>query len=125
MQNRIGVILPLSFLIGGDGMVFEINGVKWSVVSVAPSSNCLRRSNGSFTVGVTDKTTHCICLSNRLVGGFKRKVLIHELCHAVCMSYNIHIPLEQEEFLCDFVATYGDEVFDIVDMMVGEIRKTA
>ena len=32
---------------------------------------------------------------------------------------------EQEEFLCDFVATYGDEVFDMVDMMVGEIRKTA
>lgn len=53
MQNRIGVILPLSFLIGGDGMVFEINGVKWSVVSVAPSSDCLRRSDGSFTVGVT------------------------------------------------------------------------
>lgn len=85
----------------------------------------LCRSDGSFTVGVTDNTTHCICLSNRLVGGFKRKVLIHELCHAVCMSYNIHIPLEQEEFLCDFVATYGDEVFDMVDMMVGEIRKTA
>lgn len=58
-------------------------------------------------------------------GGFKRKVLIHELCHAVCMSYNIHIPLEQEEFLCDFVATYGDEVFDIVDMMFGAMQKTA
>lgn len=106
-------------------MVFEINNVKWSVVSVMPSSDCLRRSDGSFTVGVTDNTTHCICLSNRLVGGFKRKVLIHELCHAVCMSYDIHIPLEQEEFLCDFVATYGDELFDMVDMMVGEIRKTA
>lgn len=36
-------------------MVFEINGVKWSVVSVMPSSDCLRRSDGSFTVGVTDK----------------------------------------------------------------------
>ena len=36
-------------------MVFEINGVKWSVISVMPLSDCLRRSDGSFTAGVTDK----------------------------------------------------------------------
>lgn len=106
-------------------MKFRIHGVEWSIILVPPDSDCLRRSDGSFTVGVTDNTTHCVCLSNRLVGGFKRKVLIHELCHAVCMSYEIHIPLEQEEFLCDFVATHGDEVFDMVDMMVGAMQKTA
>lgn len=44
---------------------------------------------------------------------------IHELCHCVCMSYNIYMPIEHEEMLCDFVATYGDQVFEIVDILTG------
>lgn len=57
-------------------------------------------------------------------GGFmQRKVLIHEVCHAICMSYDVYLPIEQEEILCDFVATYGDEVFDIVDMVLGAARR--
>lgn len=98
-------------------MNFEINGIRWDVITVPHYSDCLRRSDGSFTVGVTDNSTKCICLSNRLTGAYRRKVMIHEICHAVCMSRNIHIPIEQEEFLCDFVASYGDEVFNIVDRL--------
>lgn len=106
-------------------MTFEINGVRWSVLTVPHFSDCLRRSDGSFTVGVTDNTTRTVCLSNRLTGAFKRKVLIHELCHAVCLSRDIHIPLEQEEFLCDFVASYGDEVFGIVERLLSVIGNVA
>lgn len=106
-------------------MRFEINNIEWSVITVPHFSDCLRRSDGSFTLGVTDNSTKTICLSNRLTGVYKRKVLIHEICHAVCMSYEIHIPLEQEEFLCDFVASYGDEVFTIADRMLSAIYSVA
>ncbi len=106
-------------------MKFRINGVEWSIVLVPPDSDCLRRSDGSFTVGVSDKSMGCICLSDRLSGAFRRKVLIHEICHTICMSYDIHIPLEQEEFICDFVATYGDEIFGIVDRMLLILEKAA
>lgn len=106
-------------------MNFEINGIKWEVISVEPFSDCLRRSDGSFAVGVTDNSTKTICLSNRLYGAYKRKVLIHEICHAVCMSRDIHIPIEQEEFLCDFVASYGDEVFNIAERMFSIVAAVA
>lgn len=106
-------------------MNFELNGVKWNVVYVAPQNSVLRRSDGSLSVGVTDKSTRCIYLSERLTGGFLRKVLIHEICHAVCMSFDIYLPLEQEEVLCDFVATYGDKIFDLVDKMIVLVNVSA
>ena len=56
---------------------------------------------------------------------FLRKVLLHEVCHATMFSYGIHIPIEQEEFICDFVATYGDGVFDIVDNVLFAARKAS
>lgn len=102
-------------------MNIEINGIRWSVITVPHLSDCLRRSDGSFTVGVTDNSLKTICLSNRLEGVYKRKVLIHEICHAVCMSEGIHIPIEQEEFLCDFVASHGDEIFSIVDRLLSAL----
>jgi hypothetical protein len=31
----------------------------------------------------------------------------------------------QEEFLCDFIATYGDEIFEVVDDMFAVLKKRA
>lgn len=89
------------------------------IVWVDNKSSLLSRTDGSMSVGVTDMNTHCIYLAKSLHGAFLRKVIIHELCHCVCMSYNIYMPIEQEEMLCDFVATYGDQVFEIVDILTG------
>ena len=106
-------------------MFFTINGTMWQVQYENPLSGELRRSDNVSVLGVTDRNTHTIYLSNALYGHMQRKVLIHEVCHAICMSYDVHLPIEQEEILCDFVATYGDEVFGIVDMILGAVRRTA
>ena len=104
-------------------MNFIINGVPWVVLIDNPNSDALRRSDGSLAVGVTDAGTNTVTLSNLLSGEFLRKVLIHEICHCVCFSYGIHIPIDQEEFVCDFVASHGDEVFDVVAMLSNVVRK--
>ena len=104
-------------------MIFSINGTIWQVQYENPLSGELKRSDNVSVLGVTDRNTHTIYLSNALHGHMERKVLIHEVCHAICMSYDVHLPIEQEEVLCDFVATYGDEVFDIVDMVLGAVRR--
>ena len=96
-------------------MLFVINGIRWEVLFCRPNSDNLRRSDGSMTVGVTDFNTRCVYLSELLRGPFLRKVFIHEVCHAAVFSYGIHIGIEEEEFLCDFVSTYGDEIFHVVD----------
>lgn len=104
-------------------MFFTINGTNWRVQYENSNSGELKRSDNVSVLGVTDRNTHTIYLSNALRGFMERKVLIHEVCHAICMSYDVYLPIEQEEILCDFVATYGDEVFDIVDMVLGAVRR--
>ena len=44
-----------------------------------------------------------------------RRVMAHELCHAFCMSYNIHMPIEQEEYLADWISLYGAELVYLLD----------
>lgn len=105
--------------------MFEMNGITWDVVLVSANSDKLRRSDNSVTCGVCDFGDRCNYLSDRLQGAFLRKVFIHEVCHSAIFSYGINLDLEQEEFLCDFIATYGDEIITIVDDLFMALKKTA
>lgn len=105
--------------------MFKCNGKTWNLAFVEPYNDNLTRSDGSRTVGVTDNNTKCIYINNRLEGAFLKKVIIHEVCHSAMFSYEIDMDIQQEEFLCDWVATYGEEVFDIVDGICKVIKKRA
>lgn len=102
---------------------FRINNIEWQIVFVNPFSDDLRRSDRTLTLGVTDMPKRSVFLSNALTGALLRKVLAHELCHTLCFSYNIHIPIEQEEFLADWVATYGTEVIYLLDELMQTMKK--
>ena len=105
--------------------MFEINGIQWNIRFVPSNSNELMRSDGSVTVGVTDNNQKCIFLANSLRNGFLRKVLAHELCHCICFSYDIHMPIEQEEYLANWVSLYGTEVIYLLDDLMQRIRRVA
>ena len=95
--------------------MFEINGVKWNIEFVPVTSPSLTRSDGSQSVGVTDANTSTVYLSNRLKGAFLRRVMAHELCHCFCFSYGIHMPLEQEEYMADWISLYGADLVYLLD----------
>lgn len=116
--------MPL-FLKEGVNMTFEMNGILWTVRMVNSNSPLLMRSNHTMTVGMCDRSTCEIYLSDRLQGAFLRKVLIHEICHSAMLSYDINISVPEEERLCDFVASYGDEIFAIVDSLFMALRRIA
>lgn len=101
--------------------MFVINNIEWNMVFVNPNNDKLRRSDGSLTVGVTDGNDCCIYLSDMLQGAFLRKVLCHELCHTFMISYNISIPLFQEEFLADWISQYGTDLITLLDSLMYEI----
>lgn len=103
--------------------MFNINGIEWDIVWVNSNSDDLRRSDGSITVAVTDWNDKCIYMSNRLKGGFLRKVMAHELCHCFCFSYSIHIPIEQEEFMADWVSLYGEDLIYLLDDIMRALKK--
>lgn len=99
----------------------EINGLSWKIMFVKGNSDCLRRSDGSLTVGVTDISTQTVCLNENLRGFFLRKVLCHEIVHCFCFSYNVVLPIETEEIVADFVATYGTDVIDLTDRILQDM----
>lgn len=105
--------------------MYQMNGLEWSVSLVRSDSLMLMRSDGSRTVGMCDRSTHEICISDKLQGAFLRKVLIHEVCHSAMFSYGIDMSVEQEELFCDLVSTYGDEIFAIVDDLFMALRRIA
>ena len=106
-------------------MKFMINGKTWYIRLVQSDSPMLMRSDGSYTVGMCDRETQTIYISELLQGKFLRKVLIHEVCHSAMFSYGIDMSVEQEELFCDLVATYGDEIFDVVDNLFTVLRRIA
>lgn len=98
--------------------MFEINGIQWTISRVSSGSTFLMRSDGSETVGVTDWNNKTIYLNKRLKGAFLRKVLAHELCHVFCFSYSIHMPIEQEEYMADWISLYGTDLVYLLDNLM-------
>ena len=105
--------------------MFTINGRDWDVVFAPARSKHLLRSDGSLTVGVTDGGYDTVFIADNLSDEFLRKVFCHELCYCFCMSYNITIPIQEEEFLADFVATYGEDIIYLLDDLMPVLLRYA
>lgn len=105
--------------------MYQINNKTWNIRLVQSDSPMLMRSNGVYTVGMCDRTTQTIYISDLLQGKFLRKVLIHEICHSAMFSYGIDMSVEQEEMFCDLLATYGDEIIGIVDNVFRVLSEVA
>lgn len=103
--------------------MFNINGEDWGVLLVSPYHPKLVRSNGSNTIGSCDDITKTIYISNNLNDFYLRKVLCHEITHAAMFSYDVSLSLEQEELLADLVATYGQEIVHITNLMFKRIKE--
>ena len=98
-------------------MEYSMNGILWRGYMINSNDPILKRSDNTRTVGVTNVNTHCVYISNKLTGGFLRKVLTHEVCHSAMFSYGIDLPIETEEIICDFVASHAEDIIDTVDYL--------
>lgn len=102
--------------------MFSINGNEWSVELVDFDDDILQRESGEFTVGCTDSDTKKIYISKSIKGSFLKKVLRHELVHAYIISNNIYIPIEDEEKICDLIATYGKQIISLSEWLYESIN---
>lgn len=105
--------------------MYKINGITWYMIRVRSDSPMLMRSDGSITVGMCDRETQTIYVSDALNGRFLRKVLLHEICHSAMFSYGIDMSVDQEELFCDLLATYGDEIIAITDSVFKALSEVA
>ena len=106
-------------------MKFMINGKTWYIRLVQSNSHMLMRSDRSYTVGMCDRETQTIYVSDALHGRFLRKVLLHEICHSAMFSYGIDMSVDQEELFCDLLSTYGDEIIAITDSVFKALSEVA
>lgn len=106
-------------------MVFNIRNNIWRIQFVNPHSQMLSRSDGSRTFGVTDNNSKTVYIAYNLSGTMEERVICHELTHCVCFTYGISIPIETEEWLCNFMADHGKEIIylldDILAIIVSEV----
>lgn len=101
--------------------MFLINGIEWKIKFIHGASNKLMRSDGSISLAVTDWNDRAIYVSDKPKNGYLRKILAHELCHCFCFSYNINMPIEQEEYLADWISLYGADLIYLLDDLMANI----
>lgn len=102
--------------------MFNINGENWRILLVSPNHPKLQLSTGDYSVGACDDMTKAIYISEGLNDSFFKKVLCHEITHAAMFSYNIEINLEQEELLAELIATYGQEIIHITNLLFKRLK---
>ena len=93
--------------------MFQINNQWWYISFVPKYSKILQRSDGTYTVGVTDNDTKTVYIDETIKGYFT---------HAAMFSYGIKLNIEQEKLLADLIATYGTEIISITDKIFARIK---
>ena len=101
--------------------MININGEEWRIAMVSPLDPVLQRSDKSYTIGVCDDIAKTIFINRELNQEYIERVLCHELTHAAMFSYNIELTIEQEEILADLIATYGQEIVHITNLVFKRI----
>lgn len=109
---------------------FYLNGDLWRIVITNPHSSQLVDRTGRLTVATTDPLTRTIYMSEALTGDFFMHVLIHELGHCAIISFSLSDDIhrmvrpeywiEAEEWVCNFIADYGEQLFKIAYRVVGD-----
>ena len=102
--------------------MFKINEIEWYVKFVHSDSQFLHREDGSLTIGMCDNSARTIYINEFLQGKELKKVLCHELTHAAMFSYEVYLTYEQEEMVAEIIATYGEEIIAITDMLVSKFK---
>lgn len=101
--------------------MFIINNIIWKIVFVPQDNDKLMRSDGSISLAVTDFNDRVVYISDRVKNGYLRKVMAHELCHCFCFSYNLYMPIQQEEYLADWVSVYGTDLICLLDNLMATL----
>ena len=82
--------------------MFVINGIEWKIEFVRGASSKLMRSDGSTSLAVTDWNDRIIYVSDK-------------------PKNNIHMPIEQEEYLADWISLYGTDLIYLLDDLMSNI----
>ena len=100
--------------------MFEINNEIWKIKLVSPHHPKLRGNNSYYTIGSCDDVTKTIYINQEITDDkLLKKVLCHEITHAVMFSYNIDMSDYEHELVADLIATYGEQIITLTNIFMG------
>lgn len=102
--------------------MININGIEWFIIAVPANNSKLYKKNGELSLAVCDANDKTIYLNRTLKGEMLKKVLRHEIAHAVIFSYNIKLPMEEEELFADLIASHGNEIISISNKIIRKLK---
>ena len=102
--------------------MIRINGEEWRVLLVSPSHPCLLRSDGVATLGCCDDSDKTIYIDETVNDFYLKKILCHELTHAAMFSYDVELSYEQEEIVADLIATYGQDIINMTNVIFKRLK---
>lgn len=100
-----------------------VNNHIWRLQFVKVGSENLRRSDGSYTFGVTDNSVKTVFIMQNMSDYMTDKVIMHEMCHVHALEYDYYMPIEVEEIVADFMSLYGRKVVYLTDEIMGKILR--
>lgn len=107
-------------------MVVRIRDNLWKIVFENPNSPNLRMSDGRQVLGLCDNNIKTIFIADNQHGYKQEHIICHEITHAICQEYDIYMPYDLEEELCNFMADHARETVEILDRILFAIsRRTA
>lgn len=68
---------------------FVVNGDAWRVLTVRPDDPRLVDRTGALRIATADHATRTVCISSDVAPPLLDRVLMHEIAHAVTMSYGL------------------------------------
>ena len=102
-------------------MFFTINGTMWQVQYKNSNSGELRRSDGTYTFGVTNNNNKTVTLAKNMSDYMTNKVLCHELVHVFSFENGCDIDIHTEEIIADFMSLYGRDIVYLADDIMGRL----
>ena len=102
--------------------MININGEEWRILLVSPFHPLLHMPNGDYAIGACDDPSKTIVINEELNNFYMKKVLCHELTHAAMFSYNVDLTHDQEELVADLVATYGQEIIGMTNIIFKRLK---
>lgn len=108
---------------------FVVNGRLWRVVRVPPDDPRLMDRTGVRRIATADPSTNTVCVSEEVSPPLLDRVMVHEVAHAVTMSYglldSLHdmVPPDRwvpvEEWAAELVEKYGMEAMALASESLG------
>ena len=100
-------------------MKIDINGIEWGINFVSHSNEHLLNANGFCSYEENN-----IYIARDIKESKMRKVIIHELTHAVEYSHGLRdrVSEDRHEDLANFLMFYGDLIINITNDIMNRIN---